>query len=107
MRQRPLVNRSKSFLIRVWFHRLHRLHSIPARARGKHLRASPVKLLAAEHGLAIAQPPTLKTPESRVELASWAPDVLVVVAYGLILPPAVLALPRLGCVNIHGSLLPR
>ena len=42
-----------------------------------------------------------------MELASWAPDLLVVVAYGLILPPAVLALPRLGCVNIHGSLLPR
>jgi len=75
--------------------------------RGQHLRASPVKLLAADHGLAIAQPPTLKTAESRAELTSWAPDLLVVVAYGLILPPAVLALPRLGCVNIHGSLLPR
>jgi methionyl-tRNA formyltransferase len=75
--------------------------------RGQQLRASPVKLLAAEHDLPIAQPPTLRTPESRVELAEWAPDVLVVVAYGLILPPPVLALPRLGCVNIHGSLLPR
>jgi len=75
--------------------------------RGRQLRASPVKLLALEAGLPLAQPPTLKTPESRVELLSWAPDVLVVVAYGLILPPAVLALPPLGCVNIHGSLLPR
>jgi methionyl-tRNA formyltransferase len=75
--------------------------------RGQHLRASPVKLLAAEHRLPVAQPQNLKTPESRAELARWAPDVLVVVAYGLILPPPVLALPRLGCVNIHGSLLPR
>ena len=75
--------------------------------RGQHLRASPVKLLAAEHRLPIAQPSTLKTPEGRAELAQWAPDVLVVVAYGLILPQAALDLPRLGCVNIHGSLLPR
>ena len=75
--------------------------------RGQQLRSSPIKLLAAEHGLAIAQPPTLKTAEGRAELARWAPDLLVVVAYGLILPEPVLALPRLGCVNIHGSLLPR
>jgi methionyl-tRNA formyltransferase len=76
--------------------------------RGRELRASPVKLLAATvPGLPIAQPQTLKTEEGRAELARWAPDVLVVVAYGLILPPAALALPRLGCVNIHGSLLPR
>jgi len=75
--------------------------------RGLGLRASPVKLLALEAKLPLDQPPTLKTEESRARLAAWAPDVLVVVAYGLILPPAVLALPRLGCVNIHGSLLPR
>ncbi len=75
--------------------------------RGQQMRASPVKLLAQGAHLPIAQPSTLKTPESREELMAWAPDVLVVVAYGLILPPVVLALPRLGCVNIHGSLLPR
>jgi methionyl-tRNA formyltransferase len=75
--------------------------------RGQQLRASPIKLLALEHGLVVAQPPTLKTPDGRAQLAQWAPDLLVVVAYGLILPPPVLALPRLGCVNIHGSLLPR
>jgi len=75
--------------------------------RGQNLRASPVKLLAAEHRLPLAQPLTLKTPEGRAELAQWAPDVLVVVAYGLILPQAALDLPRLGCLNIHGSLLPR
>lgn len=75
--------------------------------RGQQLRASPVKLLAQDAHLPLAQHATLKTPESRAELAHWAPDVLVVVAYGLILPAPVLALPRLGCVNIHGSLLPR
>ena len=75
--------------------------------RGRELRASPVKLLAQEAHLPLAQPQTLKSPESREDLARWSPDVLVVVAYGLILPPPVLALPHLGCVNIHGSLLPR
>src|SRR3954462_6023345 len=75
--------------------------------RGQQMRASPVKLLALDAQLPLSQPPTLKTPESRAELTRWAPDVLVVVAYGLILPPSVLAVPRLGCVNIHGSLLPR
>jgi methionyl-tRNA formyltransferase len=75
--------------------------------RGRSFRASPVKLLAQEAGLPLAQPATLKTPEGRAELAAWAPDLLVVVAYGLILPAPLLALPRLGCVNIHGSLLPR
>jgi methionyl-tRNA formyltransferase len=75
--------------------------------RGRELRASPIKLLAQEVGLPLAQPASLKSPEGRAALAAWAPDLLVVVAYGLILPPAVLALPRLGCVNIHGSLLPR
>jgi methionyl-tRNA formyltransferase len=75
--------------------------------RGQQLRASPIKLLAAEHGLAVAQPATLKTPDGRAELSRWSADLLVVVAYGLILPEPALALPRLGCVNIHGSLLPR
>jgi len=75
--------------------------------RGRELRASPVKLLALDAKLPLSQPSTLKTPESRADLERWAPDILVVVAYGLILPPPVLALPRLGCVNIHGSILPR
>ena len=75
--------------------------------RGQQMRASPVKLLALDAQLPLAQPSSLKTEESRAELTQWAADVLVVVAYGLILPPPVLALPRLGCVNIHGSLLPR
>lgn len=75
--------------------------------RGRQLRASPVKQFALEHGLPVDQPQTLRTPEGRSQLASWRPDVLVVVAYGLILPPAALELPRLGCLNIHASLLPR
>ena len=75
--------------------------------RGRDLRASPVKLLAAERGVPVAQPSTLKTPEGMSALREWAPELLVVVAYGLILPPAVLSLPRYGCLNIHGSLLPR
>ena len=75
--------------------------------RGRELRASPIKLLAHQHSLPVAQPATLRTPEGRASLEQWAPELLVVVAYGLILPPAVLAIPRLGCLNIHGSLLPR
>ena len=75
--------------------------------RGRELRASPVKLLAQESNLPLAQPATLRTPDGRAALAQWLPDLLVVVAYGLILPADVLRLPRLGCLNIHGSLLPR
>ena len=75
--------------------------------RGRELRASPIKLLAQEAHLPLAQPATLKTPEGRAIIHEWSPDLLVVVAYGLILPQAVLDRPRLGCLNIHGSLLPR
>jgi methionyl-tRNA formyltransferase len=59
------------------------------------------------HGLPLAQPTNLRTPEGRAALAAWRPDLLVVVAYGLILPPEALAIPLRGCLNIHGSLLPR
>lgn len=75
--------------------------------RGRELRASAIKSLALEHGLPVAQPISLKSADSRAELVAWRPDLLVVVAYGLLLPPPVLALPGLGCVNIHASLLPR
>ena len=77
------------------------------KGRGRQLAASPVKLAALERGVPVSQPVTLKTEADRAELAGWLPDVLVVVAYGLILPRAALDLPRLGCVNIHASLLPR
>ena len=77
------------------------------KGRGRQLAASPVKLAALERGVPVSQPVTLKTEAGRADLAAWQPDVLVVVAYGLILPRAALDLPRLGCVNIHASLLPR
>ncbi|MCQ9375469.1 methionyl-tRNA formyltransferase [Methyloversatilis sp. XJ19-13] len=75
--------------------------------RGMKLTPSPVKARALAHGLTVDQPDTLKTPELRAPLAEAAPDLLVVVAYGLLLPRAVLDIPRLGCINIHASLLPR
>jgi methionyl-tRNA formyltransferase len=77
------------------------------KGRGRQLAASPVKQAALAANLPVAQPLTLKTEEGRAELSAWNPDLMVVVAYGLILPPAALAIPRLGCVNIHASLLPR
>jgi len=75
--------------------------------RGQKLEASLVKRLALTHGLTIQQPATLRKPEGQAALASLNPDLIVVAAYGLILPQAVLDLPRYGCVNVHGSLLPR
>lgn len=75
--------------------------------RGQSLHASPVKILAAERGLAVLQPASFKSPEALELLRALALDVLVVVAYGLILPPAALQCPKLGCLNIHASLLPR
>lgn len=77
------------------------------KGRGRQIAASPVKAAAVERGIAVSQPLTLKDEAGRAELAAWHPDVLVVVAYGLILPPPALAIPRLGCLNIHASLLPR
>jgi methionyl-tRNA formyltransferase len=75
--------------------------------RGMKLAASAVKQAALAHGLPVYQPTTLKTPEAQARLNACAADVMVVAAYGLILPQAVLDLPRLGCLNIHASLLPR
>lgn len=75
--------------------------------RGRALTASAVKRCALELGLPVDQPVSLKSAAGRAALVAWAPELLVVVAYGLILPAAVLDLPRLGCLNIHASLLPR
>ncbi len=75
--------------------------------RGRKLNASPVKQLALEQGVPVYQPINFKQEEDLVRLESHGADLMVVVAYGLILPPRVLAVPRLGCVNIHASLLPR
>ena len=75
--------------------------------RGQPLHASPVKKRALERGWTVHQPASFKTPQALQILRDLQLDVLVVVAYGLILPPAALECPRLGCVNIHASLLPR
>lgn len=75
--------------------------------RGRLLTASAVKRCALEHDIKVEQPLSLRDPAAIAQLASYAPQVMVVVAYGLILPAAVLAIPAYGCVNIHASLLPR
>ncbi len=75
--------------------------------RGQRLRESPVKRFALGAGLALAQPQTLRSDEARALIAGARADAMIVAAYGLILPAEVLALPRLGCINIHASLLPR
>lgn len=75
--------------------------------RGQQLQPSAVKQLALTHNITVYQPKSLKKQPAQAELAALQADVMVVVAYGLILPQAVLDTPRLGCINVHGSLLPR
>jgi len=75
--------------------------------RGKKLQASEVKKLAVAHGIPIYQPQSLKTEEAQLALAELQADIMIVVAYGLILPNAILSTPKLGCLNVHGSLLPK
>lgn len=75
--------------------------------RGQQLQPSAVKQLALKHHITVLQPKSLKKTTAQAELAALDADVMVVVAYGLILPQAVLDMPRLGCINVHGSLLPR
>ena len=90
-------------------HHIKAVYSQPDRpaGRGRKLSASPVKQCALEHGLPVEQPVSLRDSEAQRVLANYQPDVMVVVAYGLILPPGVLTIPRLGCINVHASLLPR
>lgn len=75
--------------------------------RGKKLQASPVKQLAEQHQIPVYQPKSLRKEEAQAELKALNADVMVVVAYGLILPQAVLEAPKYGCLNVHGSILPR
>jgi len=75
--------------------------------RGKKLKASPVKVLAEANSLPVFQPQSLKDPEQQKILADLQADIMVVVAYGLILPQVILDTPKLGCINVHGSILPR
>ncbi len=78
-----------------------------ARGRGKVMSPPPVKVEAQQHGLPVLQPASVRTETVLEQMRQLAPDLLVVVAYGKILPPALLALPRLGAINVHGSLLPK
>ncbi|MGY0617452.1 methionyl-tRNA formyltransferase [Vibrio sp. FJH11] len=75
--------------------------------RGKKLTASPVKNIAQEHDIPVYQPENFKSDEAKQALADLNADIMVVVAYGLLLPQAVLDTPKLGCINVHGSILPR
>lgn len=75
--------------------------------RGKKLTASPVKQIAVEHNIEVYQPENFKSDQAKQQLAELNADLMVVVAYGLLLPQAVLDTPRLGCINVHGSILPR
>lgn len=91
-------------------HRLVGVLTQPDRpaGRGRQLQPSPVKQLALQLAVPLLQPLRLAAQSAvQAQLASWSPDLLVVVAYGLILPQPLLQLPRLGCVNVHASLLPR
>jgi methionyl-tRNA formyltransferase len=90
-------------------HEVVACYSQPPRpaGRGKQLQPSPVQRAAEELGIAVRHPVSLKGAEAQAEFAAWGADIGIVAAYGLILPQAVLDAPRLGCLNIHGSLLPR
>jgi len=89
-------------------HELCAVYTQPDRpaGRGRHLGLSPVKQVALAHGLQVMQPPGLRTEAAVADLRAFHPDLILVVAYGVILPEAVLAVPRLGCFNVHASLLP-
>jgi methionyl-tRNA formyltransferase len=90
-------------------HAIAAVYSQPPRpaGRGQRVQASPVQLFAEAHGLAVRTPRTLRDPTEQANFAALQLDAAVVAAYGLILPKPILAAPRLGCVNIHASLLPR
>ncbi len=91
------------------YHQVIAVYTQPDRpaGRGKKLSASPVKEMALAHNIPVYQPLNFKMEAAQVELAALNADLMVVVAYGLILPKIVLDTPRLGCINVHASLLPR
>ena len=90
-------------------HELVAVYTRPDRpsGRGQRLTESPVKRLASRLAIPVCQPGTLRDRDAQAALDAFRADLMIVVAYGLILPPAVLAMPRLGCINVHASLLPR
>lgn len=76
-------------------------------SRGQKINYSPVKITATKHNIPVYQPTSLKTKEAEEIITSLKPDIMVVVAYGLIIPPNILSIPKLGCINVHVSILPR
>ena len=90
-------------------HQLVAVYSQPDRpaGRGKKLKPSPVKQIALEQNIPVYQPLNFKAAEDQQQLAALEADLMIVVAYGLLLPPVILETPRLGCINVHASLLPR
>jgi methionyl-tRNA formyltransferase len=90
-------------------HHLVAVYTQPDRAagRGRKIQFSPVKSCALKHELTVVQPQSFKDPEAVEQFKSFAPDLMVVAAYGILLPPSILNAPGLGCINIHASLLPR
>lgn len=90
-------------------HQVIAIYTQPDRpaGRGKKLLPSPVKVVAQNEGIAVYQPQSLKDPQAQAELSALQADLMVVVAYGLLLPLPVLNTPKFGCINVHGSLLPR
>ena len=90
-------------------HEVVRVYCQPDRpaGRGRRVRVGAVKARARDLGIGVAQPATLRSAEALAELETLAPEAMVVAAYGLLLPEAVLAVPRHGCINVHASLLPR
>ena len=91
------------------YHEVIAVYSQPDRpaGRGQKLKPSPVKALALQHNIPVYQPVSLRKEEAQQELADLEADLMVVVAYGLILPQVVLDTPKYGCINVHGSILPR
>lgn len=96
-------------LIRQRRHDLVAVYTQPDRraGRGRKPRSSPVKEIALAHDLEVRQPLSLRDADTQAELAALQPELMIVVAYGLLLPQAILDIPRLGCINVHASLLPR
>ena len=90
-------------------HEVVAVYCQPDKPQGRHftLTPPPVKVLAQQLGIEVLQPPTLKNEEAQQILAKFAPDIIAVAAYGKILPKAVLDMPKYGCINVHGSLLPK
>lgn len=90
-------------------HEVAAVYCQPDKPQGRHfvLTPPPVKVLAQQHDIPVCQPTTLKDEAAQAELEKFAPDIIVVAAYGKILPKAVLDMPKYGCINVHGSILPK